>query len=194
MSIESDYFERTVAMIKEHWFPKHQSDVSFRDSPIVPPDRNQRIHVLRWANSENSNYLVLYFLYQSTLMVTGDIGSAIYRWGHDKDMGFEWIAKCDFQYFASKIEGLRTGESREWCPEVCEQRAREFFKGKRMRNADWTRYSGFSEEWRQYVHDNEKLFGGFEGCSDASQWGLVPSNRCIGHWVGLRMAMGIAKS
>lgn len=193
MSIERDYFQRTVAMIKEHWFPKHQADISFRDTPLIPSDPDQRIHVLRWANPENSTYLVSYFLYRSTLMVTGDIGSAIYRWGHDKEMGFEWIAKCDFQYFAEKIEGLNRSESREWCPEVCEQRAREFFKGKRQRNQDFTSYTGFSEEWRQYISAHLKIFGGFDGASYASEWGLVPSNRCIGHWMGLRLAMGVEK-
>jgi hypothetical protein len=190
MSIESDYFQQTVAMIKEHWFPKHVASIVKYEVTIWratdPP-----IHSLIWAKPGTSTCLVRYLLLNSTLIVTGDIGSAIYRWGHDKDMGFEWIAKCDFQYFASKIEGLNRGESREWNPDVCEQRAREFFEG--QRNEDWTPHTGFSEEWRQFVGDNQKLFDGWEGCSDAASWGLVPSNRCIGHWVGLRLAMGVEK-
>jgi hypothetical protein len=192
MSIESDYFQRTVAMIKEHWFPSHVASIVKYEVTIWratdPP-----IHSLIWAKPGTSTYLVRYLLLNSTLIVTGDIGSAIYRWGHDKDMGFEWIAKCDFQYFASKIEGLNRGESREWHPDVCEQRASEFFKGKHRRVKDWDSYSGFASEWSQYIHDNEKLFGGFEGCSHAAEWGLVPSNRCIGHWMGLRLAMGVEK-
>ena len=193
MSIEHDYFQRTVGMIREEWFPQHAARIVRYEAPLNGDIHNPPIHSLIWAKPGTSTYLVRYILINSTLVVTGDLGSAIYRWGHDKEIGFEWIARCDFCYFASKIEGLNRVELREWCAEVCELKAREFFGAKFDRNAHWRGATDFSQEWVKFIGANQKLFRSWDGCSDAAEWGLVPSNRCIGHWMGLRLAMGVDK-
>lgn len=194
---DKEYFDRSVEMIRTEWFPKHQA--VFGEYPSLCdrvgnkiPGITDKIEFLLWANPENSNYQVKYFLHRATLFVTGDVGHAIYRWSNTEH-GLEWIANCNYHYFDEKIEGLNGYfDSRSWRGDICKQRAEEFFKSQERKPripSYWSDHVNSRDEWMRFVHDHYKVFG--VDNHDPFEWGFVPNTRCIGHWLGLRMAFAI---
>lgn len=190
------YIERTMEMVRDEWFKNHRAeDYDFMANYGAGiPNRIGNISHLRWANPESSNYLVLYFLYGSTLFVTGDLGSAIYRWSPAPDMNLIWIAKCDFQYFAEKHVGLQRGaDATMWNPDVALAIGKQFFaESPRLRSfarkrCYWQTAIAIQDEWLQFLSANIQFLG--DHASDAAGFGLVPDNRCIAHWLGLKMAV-----
>lgn len=194
MSIESDYMARTCQIVRESWFPEHVAVQSIFENSGKHPMR-----FLQWQKNGTSNYLVRYFLHMGTLMVNGDLGSATYRWSFEPGITdtFEWIAKCDFHYFASKLEGLNgAGEGRTWDPRILEKRGFEVLTYQpglsnypaSLRD-EWRDNINDRDDWNRWIWDNiEKI--GYDRAASLAEMGFVPNPRVIGHWMGLRMAFG----
>jgi hypothetical protein len=187
------YIEQTMEMARDEWFKNHRAENHdfMANYGAGIPNRVGSISHIRWANPENSNYLVLYFLYGSTLFVTGDLGSAVYRWTQTPPTGFIWIANTDFSYFAEKHAGLRSGDTTTWNPDICLQRAKSYFAGQRKfrLKREWQNAAQQGrEEWQRFIWDNINSLG-YDAAAELSEFGLVPDNRCIGHWLGLKMAV-----
>lgn len=185
---DQDYMRQSIDMIRERWFPNH---MALRDELISNGTaRTGNIQTLRWQNPRNSNYAVLYFLHRSTLFVSGDIGSAVYRWSVHDQISLQWIARCNFSYFAEKIEGLDGSEQGEqWRSDIAEIRAKEHFRDQRA----------FPLHWQDHIHTRDEWWAYVWGLSDCDNeiknqllnLGFVPHSRVIGHWLGLRMAFEI---
>lgn len=188
MNIEKKYFDDTCKMIREHWFPKHR--VSLRQYNELG-GQLQPIHELLYRQPDTSNYLVRYFLHLGTLFVSGDIGEATYRWSYEKDRtSLDWIAHCDFGYFASKLCGLNgAGHGKTWDHSILKQRllASDAITGRLMDKARGL--MGDRDEWNRFLWDEIGDIG-YDLASQMSEWGLVPNSRVIGHWIGLRRAFG----
>lgn len=87
---------------------------------------------LRWSKRDSSIYLVIYVIDGCCLYVTGDLGSAVYRWS--QPLTFEWVANCDASYFSGKCEASENGRGHEeWsqkkCAEEAEYRVETWYQG-----------------------------------------------------------------
>lgn len=195
--IESDYLARTEKMIREEWFRTHHATALNFPRHITPEEATRKgitnhipaiVSGLRWANPENSNYLVTYLLYGATLFVGGDLGHAVYRWSPHDAMSLRWIANCNLPYFAEKIESLhRCAQSNEWRSDICEMRMKKFMSTHPGRKySGWNNFTATETEWTIFVCAGEQPFR--DDYPEAAGFGHVTSNRVIAHWLGLRMA------
>lgn len=99
------------------WYREHQA--SFQRFAHESGSELQR---LRWAKPSSSTYLVIYMIDGCCLFVTGDLGSAVYRWS--SPLAFDWLANCDLSYFAGKCEASENGrQHEEWSQAKCEAEA-----------------------------------------------------------------------
>jgi len=73
---------------------------------------------------------IWYILRQSTLMVYGDLGEAIYRW-YGPDATLRWVSGCDLQYFHSKCMASEDGRqvrNYEWNEDLARKEVFGHFK------------------------------------------------------------------
>lgn len=96
------------------WFKDHKAlVVEHRGSPV------RLITEIIWAKPQDSNCAIIFLLRGGTLFVTGDLGSATYRWSQVINPTF--VAGCDWHYFIGKLETLsRSGHQAgsDWDPEA----------------------------------------------------------------------------
>lgn len=199
------HIERSEEMIRKNWFPKHRADkITYPESThllqsnhLVPPTRPGPIEFLLWGQPGTSNCRVHYYFHASTLMVTGDLGSATYRWSYESDMNMEWVSKLNLDYFAGKTETLQgRGQPKQWDSRVAVQRGIEWFNEEENKQYlkeidDWQSYISSKEEWANFLAaDSNPVFDTRSPLIEAgaSEWGDVLDIRCIGHWLGLKLA------
>jgi hypothetical protein len=193
-----DYIERQKKICREEWFKEHRATFVC-DNPVEEPVKF--ITVINWQNPASWNYGCRFIIHRRWLCVVGDIGEAVYEWG--QDLTLEFLAQIDFGYFHSKCQASEKGRSYEmFDPEVAEknrlERVKELTetpdedKGEDDKKeleilSDSSRiaFEEYSEIARDYYHET----GDVEGASSISTMGTVPDARCIGHFIGLKMAI-----
>lgn len=184
---------RTVEQQKEicrtEWFENHVATEILKCDKII---------IINWQNPESWNYGCRFLIHARWLTVVGDIGEAIYEWGQTLTLPF--LHRIDFGYFHSKCQASETGRDfRMWDADAANARAQEWLT-ERTSTDDPHEFkarghiSNISthtprDEFEQIVRDayNDGLDPG--ECSSLIEGGLVPNCRCIGHFVGLQMAI-----
>lgn len=172
--------------IKKRWFPEHQAVRSM----------NGQIDTLSWRKPGTGIYSVRYLVDGSRLIVSGDVGDAIYQWS--ERVSFEFIASLSLDYFAGKCAASEYGRGNQtWNPEHLQECLEFHFddaeEGRELRER-WEQSRGSSAlaqgegEWTEWLrHDGHEVFG----CDwwDMGLDGMWTSMRCEGHLLGIKMAM-----
>lgn len=179
----ADYEARTERMVRTEWFKQHVATFA---------ELNAKVDSLDWRHPEHWNYRVRYLLEAGTLFVSGDLGSAVYRWG--EAVTFEWLASNDLHYFAGKCEASEHGrQNKRWHPDVARARAWEHSPKLRYHRGTPIPFES-ADELRLFLMTNQIRLGlNYEQCGAILESGYVLNNRCIAHWAGIQMAVAQTK-
>lgn len=172
--------------IRARWFKEHVATLT-QHAPHIAE--------LVWKKPQSSTYAVFYVLYGGALMVHGDIGEAVYRWGGTSErLSFEWIAKCDLSYFHGKLCASERGRDyfRFDYRQFTANLKREVGEGNvRASGTAWSHaVDDISDEHeareflQRYFERNES-----ETLGSLLRGGHVLDTRCAGHLVGIQMAI-----
>lgn len=171
--------KKDLANIRVSWFQEH----------IATLERHGPISHLRWAKPGTSVYLVNYYIHRNTLMVTGDIGDAVFWWS--QEITFEWLASLGTQYFIGKCQASETGcEFYEWDGDHMLKRVVEYTSAEAFetfKDAGGADAIHNEHEWYMWCASNIEILG-----TDAWEWidaGKVEHIRALGMIEGIRMAV-----
>ena len=186
--------------VRERWFKDHVAA-----HQIVHCADGTLIERLRWKKPGTGTYLVEYLRIGGRLIVTGDIGDAIYWWSGNHSM--HWISNCNLGYFAGKCEASENGrdfkvwdsdvardrilahfeEVHEWADTEDSTKAEEM-KKKFEENHGWSAIHD-QYEWVAWIREyGQEVFGDDWWESSISDPGRTLNIRCYGHLLGLKMA------
>lgn len=170
-------------MIRTVWFPNHRATAT-EAAPL---------RLLRWHQPGTWNYRVSYIIDGGMLLVHGDIGEAVYSFGGE--VTFERIAQMDIGYFAGKCEASETGRQfRSWDGDravaAAVRRIGEYAipNPEDLLIEDAKQNCGSDYDWVNWLND-----GGGDALQDDDHdideagWGI--HIRCIGHLIGIKMAV-----
>lgn len=151
-------------------------------------------------NRPATNYGLCFTLLDSGhLVVTGDLGDAIYFVGAPNERGIVWFARCDLQYFASKCVASEHGRGYEsWDRELAEIRIRERylnprdegFKRQLLTGGEfehWDGAIGSRDEWFAFCQTaigSDEVWADYEEAPFAI--GEVVDGRCALHLAALK--------
>lgn len=168
---------------REEWFKDHEAKLI-----LGPPKGDVLVTIIEWQNPKSWNYGCRFIIYRQWLCVVGDMGEAVYQWGQDVDLKF--LATLNFDYFMGKCRASPSGRRfRQWDHQLLKERIEEWRK--RNRDIELEADSAFSYADFQFIlHDaiNEGEVE-LEEASELSEMGYIPNVMCIGHFVGLQMAI-----
>lgn len=167
------------------WFKNHRATLSDKG-------------VLVWAAPNTSTYRIDYQCYRNNLIVTGDVGDAIFAWS--ELVTFEWIATLDLDYFMGKCQASEAGRDfYQWDGDAMREKLERNLM--EMDDTGAALHAAYEEgadealhheqEWYAWCSANRELLG-----DDAGEWvgrGRVPHMRCIGMLEGLKMAVAQLK-
>ena len=171
------------------WFEKHRALWSSPES-------------IRWQNPESWTFGCIFIIHRRWLTVIGDIGEAVYEWSQDISPHF--LLSLDFGYFHRKCCASEVGTRFDmWNSEVA-----SFYLAEKLQDLRATPPGDQSSDYKKELEIIEDLVGNDgkqefaeaaqnyydatgdgEGASNISDMGTVPHARCIGHFVGLQMAL-----
>lgn len=167
---------------REEWFKDHKAEM------LAGPPAT----VIAWQNPKSWNYGCRFIIHAQWLAVVGDIGEAVYQWGQTIDLPF--LAQLDLQYFHGKCQSSETGRRfQTWCSVTAYRNGIEAIdwltEDKKQRFQGWdeqTPHDEFDHMLRAAYSDS-----GIDAdtASTLSGCGYIIHPRCIGHWVGLQMAI-----
>lgn len=178
--------------IKEEWFKDHKAKQTRTLDGIFD--------LIEWKKPQNNNYLITYVQMPGYLIVTGDIGDAIYavRGFHS----FKDWTKCDVHYFAGKCVASEYGRLyKEWDRDYLEKIIKE---GLKERDKSWKEFSerggvgalSSEQEWITWLSMSHWVTAEEAGTYffgiDRYNWpvdGYRISIRCRAHLIGLKMAV-----
>lgn len=224
MSEVSD--EQLAQSFREHVVTSHilwdRNGSDFKFAPeakaVVWEPTVLRMEQLEWRHPDRSDYYVMYHRIGSMLLVTGDLGEAVYRWySRDEQLTLQWISNCNLDYFQGKCCASEVGSKyEEWdsgaAKKYLEEQLRELVKEKVEDSDDkesvdhaWGRavweivnLGGMQaietqDEWNMWLHSNSNFLGQYD--HDWWEWaytiGIVTHVRCRLHLLGLKMAFGL---
>lgn len=156
-----------------------------------------RIERLTWRRPESGVYAVDYLCDGGAhLIVTGDLGEAIYATGRQQ---LRWWAACDLSYFASKCLASEYGRGyRSWdgdyaCVTMGEHLRDAAALGTRGAAAKFDRLGGWDavdgkSDWHYWLQEHGHKFFGAD-YYEYSDIGEVIDERCELHLVGLKRAV-----
>ncbi len=148
--------------------------------------------MLIWKQPGTSTYRIHYCRLDNVLMVSGDVGEAVYAWSEVKDL--RWISQLDTHYFAGKCQASEYGRGyRQWNRERARIWLENYFKADAIDRAKpkaeeagvWNALCS-RDEWAHWLM--EYGYDAFEDISDMGDIGMEISLRCRSHLAGLRMA------
>ena len=104
------------------WFKDHVATFStFKD------ENGNTIEKLIWKKPDSGICMVNYTLFGRYLIVTGDLGHAIYSWG--QNINFKWVSECDLGYFAAKCDASENGRLyKDWDSELVIKKIKNEFR------------------------------------------------------------------
>ncbi len=120
--------EQKEKMIREEWFKEHVAkEKIFTNMFNISLDSGlpeEEIRVIDWHKTNTSIYGIRYIIDRNYLLVTGDVGEAIYQWSQVIDLPF--LASCDMSYFVSKCQSSEYGRGgQSWDRDLAENRLNE---------------------------------------------------------------------
>lgn len=172
----------------EDCFKEHMATLK-----IYKDENENEITVLNWKKPSTSTYYIRYILDRGSLIVTGDMGEAIYQWSERITLKF--LNGCYFGYFAGKCQASEVGRDfKEWNSDLARKRAKEYIE--EYDDLSWDKFveAGgdaefyYQEDWHKWLEVNgDDLLG-----QDHWEWsyscGLKTHHRCEYHKIGLEMA------
>jgi len=167
------WIEQTAERCRNEWFKEHEA-------------REFKGHNVAWLNPRRSTYACFFILHENYLTVVGDIGEAVYAWSNP--LTTTWLAGLEFDYFHGKCVASEVGRKfTMFVPQVAYATTLQAIKPAR----DVIKGLGPNSSKEDYDYAARKLFdktGDAELASALASCGEVPHVRCIGHWVGIKMA------
>ena len=176
------------------WFAGHVATLTTYDDGL------QRIN---WRDPQQGNtYWIEYLLDGCDLFVTGDVGSAVYRWSRPAGAFVDFLGGLELEYFASKRECMEGAANHGWEPRLAEAEIRRYFEDPENADAlsvlDKTRDSvddlvalaASRDTWSYFLSSGAgaQVFG--------DEWwecwpgiGDMLLLRIVAHWVGITMAV-----
>lgn len=188
------FYRKREKQILKHWFPNHE---------VTHFCEHDHMSHVRWAKPGTGIYQVDYYASGNRLMITGDIGAAVYVWS--SPVTFHWLADLELSYFAGKCIASETGrEYTEWDDEVAktvlDSVVKDTMEGYQehapeagvqwrqdLQNANPWGILHSEQEWVEWLHFHGHQFFGDDFYEMASL-GRVINMRCQGHLLGLRLA------
>lgn len=79
----------------------------FRDHIATESPSNGTLLRIDWRRPCSSAYAIQYIITSGSVIVIGDVGDAIYRFGCTLD--FKFLKQCDWHYFTNKCVSSETG-------------------------------------------------------------------------------------
>ena len=178
----------------EWWFPEHE---------VTHFCEHDHMSHMRWQKPGTCVYQVDYYVTGQRLMVTGDIGAAVYCWS--SPVTFHWLAGLNLGYFAEKCMASEVGRSFvEWDERIAKvyldwqikndfeeiqdsyaEKATKWMED--LQNANPWRYIHSQYEWSEWLNDFGNEFFGDE-YYEHHGIGNIVNMRCQGHLLGLHLA------
>lgn len=187
--------ERLEKDFRERWFPNHEANDHNMDGVLSEYEE------LIWKEPGTTTYYIHYVRRDGTLYVSGDCGSAVYRWSDVAPL--EWIAGLDYSYFAGKCEasyngvpfndwdGDKAGAELHAVIAECDDEDRQAVIAEHREDIEIATTD--RAEWHAFLADyGDECFG-----SDAWELGgigEVIASRCMAHLYGLKMAFGLVNA
>lgn len=185
--------------IREEWFTQHEA------VRVVVADKlaGHAMWVLNWRKPETGMYGVRYIIDANKLIVTGDLGYAIYLWS--EPITFEFVADCDLGYFSGKCKASEKGyqytqwyegEARKelelWVEEAEENGETKEERRKKLDTLDFDgAWNAISDEhtWADWLRTYGRETFRSDDWFDWFNIGIGVDVRCRAHLIGLKMAM-----
>lgn len=179
-----DSYLNADKFIREEWFQDHVAE----DTRTL----DGAFELIKWKRPKNNNYLVMYILVPGYLIVTGDVGDAIYSSGLTT---FKQWADCDITYFAGKCVASEYGRQyREWDNDFLRDKVKEALKQssdkswKDLEDIGGSLTMSSKHEWIGWLTEyGNEFFGPDRYCWPAD--GKIIAMRCKAHLIGLKMAV-----
>ena len=201
MSRISEYVERVSKEWREQHFKEH---VASQIKDILHP-----VVIINWQKDGTWIYGCRFIIHRRWLCVVGDIGEATYEWS--QDLTLEFLAGLDFGYFAGKCRASEHGSKYEsWDAHMaetcandrikellvaCEGEESEQSEGDKKEQEVLTAISDYDQDtFKAAAQEYYDEHGDAEGAGGIATMGMVPDGRCIGHFVGLQMAIAQLKA
>jgi len=205
-----DSYLNADKFIREEWFQDHVAE----DTRTL----DGAFELIKWKRPKNNNYLVMYILVPGYLIVTGDVGDAIYSSGLTT---FKQWADCDITYFAGKCVASENGRQyREWDNDFLRDKVKEALKqssDKSWKDREWDNDFLRDKVKEALKQSSDKSWkdlediGGSLAMSSEHEWigwlteygneffgpdrycwpadGKIIAMRCKAHLIGLKMAV-----
>ena len=158
----------------------------------------ETMEILFWQKPGTSNCYVRYCRFGLYLMVTGDLGDAIYKWGDTPTIS--WIADLDLGYFTGKCIASENGRGykewdMDWLTDEQLNHIGEMFgdeAAKVIREEDGKHASRWQQEWSCWLHDHQDDLG--DEWYEMANYGECISTRAIYHLEGVKRAVAQLKA
>lgn len=170
------------------YFAKHVAQWDRQFSRLHP------IEILSWRSPDSGFYAMKYIAIGGRLIVTGDVGDAIYYAGADS---LAWWSRCDIDYFAGKCVASEYGRGyQSWNDDVAHHRVWEWLgeEGRESRRQAWEKgYGKYAlasrQEWLSWLGTDSALDVFGDDYYERGGIGLVVDGRCHAHLIGLKLAV-----
>jgi len=152
-----------------------------------------------WHKSDTGINLIRYHVHKNILIVTGDLGDAVYQFG--EAITLDWLAGCDLGYLASKCYASENGRGyKSWDSDKATAYLNGYFdentidlmeeeaKEETLCLLEEAKDIDDEHEWVAWLgHEDkgEQLFG--EEWWQYCEIGMGPHIRCLYHLIGLKM-------
>jgi hypothetical protein len=171
MRVEREQIER----VEREWFAEHEATLEGESG-------------LMWKRPNSWNYAVRYSIFRETLFVAGDLGCAAYQWS--EAISFHFLTGCDLSYFHGKCVASEVGRafnlwSEHRLRKGIEERGRSEWR-RLLKNGCSTQHA----DWTMMLHEEiQRRRLSFDDAAELAELGWVIHPRCVGHWLGIRMAV-----
>lgn len=177
-----------IKICREEWFKDHKAALLLGQATLPWAGTT----IIEWKKPASWNYGCRFIIHSQWLTVVGDIGEAVYQWGQTIDLPF--LASLNFDYFMGKCRASEVGTRfRQWCPRTAVESLQRHL-------------AECSNEEKKFIEDitvgtpkdefdhllNEGVARGdleYDFAGSISECGYIPNCRCVGHYVGLQMAI-----
>jgi len=168
---------------REEWFKEHEAHYLSEDPTII-----------EWKNPKSWNYGCHFIIHSQWLCVVGDLGEAVYAWGQTLDLKF--LGQINFDYFMGKCRASPSGSRfRQWSSRAALESLQNRLLHESFSDHEkafivsisaGTPKDEFDDMLRAAYYD-----GGFNSdfAASVSECGYIPDVQCVGHFVGLQMAI-----
>jgi len=173
---------------REEWFKEHEARLI-----LGPPKGDMLVTIIEWKKPNSWNYGCRFIIHSQWLTVVGDIGEAVYQWGQNIDLKF--LAQINFDYFMGKCRASEAGTRfMQWCSRTAFESLQNRLLHESFSDHEkafivsisaGTPKDEFEDMLRAAYYDG--LNSDF--AASVSECGYIPNVRCVGHFVGLQMAI-----